>query len=72
MANPRQEIIDAFEEKAIGLIMAEGFDRAEAQAIFNDWLARAYKRQMVQEINKPRSTYRGACRNNGAPGNYAD
>jgi hypothetical protein len=49
MKNPRQAI-DAFEEKAITAIMAEGFDRAEAQEILNDWLARAYKRMMEQRF----------------------
>jgi len=50
MANPRQEIIDALEEKALALIMAEGFDRAEAQEIFNDWLERKAKQIQAQRF----------------------
>ena len=50
MANPRQAAIDAFEEKAIGIIMAEGFDREEAEAILEDWLHRKWKRMQAQRF----------------------
>lgn len=50
--NPRQKIINDLEEKAIGTIMAEGFDRDDAETILEDWMHRKLKRMQAEKVTK--------------------